>query len=187
MKIGVLALQGAFAEHIAMLKKLGVTPLEIRQKSDLTAGLSGIILPGGESTAIGLLLHKLEIFAPLHKAITGGLPVFGTCAGLILMAKRAEDSETQHLNVLDVTVRRHGFGRQINSFGEEGEFAGAGKIPMVFIRGPYITQVGEDVEILATLKEKIVAVRQKNMLGVAFHPELTNDSKVHEYFLKMCG
>ncbi|MCL2198841.1 MAG: pyridoxal 5'-phosphate synthase glutaminase subunit PdxT [Defluviitaleaceae bacterium] len=176
MKIGVLALQGAFIEHINMLKALGAAPVEIRQKADLAPDFSGLVLPGGESTVMSLLLHKLGLFEPLRTAIIGGLPTFGTCAGLILLA--------QHFNVLDVAVNRHGFGRQINSFSEYGDFAGLGQTPMVFIRGPYITEVGDDVKILARAKDKIVAVQQNNILGVAFHPELTDDSKVHEYFLK---
>ncbi|MCL2223516.1 MAG: pyridoxal 5'-phosphate synthase glutaminase subunit PdxT [Defluviitaleaceae bacterium] len=183
-KIGVLALQGAFIEHIHMLEKLGATPVEIRQKSDFTPALDGIILPGGESTVMGNLLHKTGLFEPLRNALAEGLPALGTCAGLILMAKNAEDSAHKHLCVLGVTVRRHGFGRQINSFSTEGDFAGQGQVPMVFIRGPYITAVEDGVEILATAQDKIVAVRQKNLLGIAFHPELTGDTTVHEFFLK---
>lgn len=187
MKIGVLALQGAFAEHVQMLKSLGVEAVEIRQRRDFVPDMRGVILPGGESTVMGMLLHKLGLFEPLRKALVAGLPAFGTCAGLILMAKESEDSPRRHLCVLDVTLRRHGFGRQINSFKTEGEFAGCGQIPLVFIRGPYITGVGAGVEVLASAKNRIVAVRQKNLLGTAFHPELTPDSRVHEYFLNMCS
>ncbi|MCL1998902.1 MAG: pyridoxal 5'-phosphate synthase glutaminase subunit PdxT [Turicibacter sp.] len=183
MKIGVLALQGAFLEHIEMLRKLGVETVEIRQKGDLV-DFDGIVLPGGESTAMGKLLRDLELFAPLQEALRGGTPCLGTCAGLILMSKRFEDSEWRHLDLLDVTVRRHGFGRQIGSFATTAEFAGE-SVPMVFIRGPYITEVGENVEVLAKVEEKIVAVRQGNLLGVAFHPELTEDFVVHRYFLGM--
>jgi len=185
-KIGVLALQGAFIEHMHMLEKLGAEPVEIRQKADFTQDLSGLILPGGESTVMGMLLRKLELFDPMQKAIREGLPTFGTCAGLILMANKSEDSQLRHLCVLDITLRRHGFGRQIASFETEEEFADIGKIPMIFIRGPYITEVEESVKVLAHAQNKIVAVRQRNLLGVAFHPELTDDSRVHEYFLQMC-
>ncbi|MCL2015214.1 MAG: pyridoxal 5'-phosphate synthase glutaminase subunit PdxT [Defluviitaleaceae bacterium] len=184
MRIAVLALQGAFFEHIAMLNKLGVDSIEIRQKSDFSKGFDGIILPGGESTTMNKLLHDLKLFAPLQDSIKAGIPCFGTCAGLILMSKRFEDSRWQHLDVLDVTVKRHGFGRQIGSFSVNDSFAGS-TVPMVFIRGPYITEVGENVKILAKTGGKIVSVRQNNLLGTAFHPELTEDSTVHTYFLDM--
>lgn len=186
MKIGVLALQGAFIEHVRMLENLGATPVEIRQKSDFTPDLRGIILPGGESTVMGMLLRKLEIFEPLRDALADGFPAMGTCAGLILMAKKSEDCERRHLCVLDVTLRRHGFGRQISSFKTEEDFAGIGKIPMVFIRGPYVVEAGNGVEVLARAKNKIVAVKQNNLTGIAFHPELTADTRVHEFFIKSC-
>jgi 5'-phosphate synthase pdxT subunit len=178
-KIGVLALQGAFIEHINMLKKLGVQAKEIRSKHDFDAGLNGIILPGGESTAISLLLHKLELFEPIKNALENGMPAFGTCAGLILMER--------HLRVLDAVVCRHGFGRQINSFITYGEFGTAQDVPMVFIRGPYIEKAGANTQILAHAQGKIVAVQQGNLLATAFHPELTQDTRVHEYFLGMTG
>ncbi|MCL2565727.1 MAG: pyridoxal 5'-phosphate synthase glutaminase subunit PdxT [Defluviitaleaceae bacterium] len=185
MKIGVLALQGAFIEHIRMFESLGVQTVEIRKLADFTEDLDGIVFPGGESTVMGKLLHELELMEPVKQALQKGLPAFGTCAGLILMAKKFVDSKFLHFQVLDVVVRRHGFGRQLGSFSAEHEFVGIGTYPMVFIRGPYITEVGQGVEVLAKIDDKIVAVRQGNLLGAAFHPELTDDTRVHEYFLKM--
>jgi len=185
MKIGVLALQGAFIEHIRILNSLGAKTVEIRQASDFTPDLDGIVFPGGESTAIGKLLHELGLMEPLKLALEKGLPAFGTCAGLILMAKEFEDSKFLHFQVMDITLRRHGFGRQLGSFRSDSEFEGLGTYPMVFIRGPYITKVGENVQVLAKVDDKIVAARQGNLLGIAFHPELTDDNRVHAYFLKM--
>lgn len=186
IKIGVLALQGAFIEHIKMLNVLGVATKEIRQKSDFEKeNIDGIVLPGGESTVMKKLLNDLGLFQPLKQALTSGLPAFGTCAGLIIMAKNFEDSPHKHLDLMDITVMRHGFGRQIGSFKTQGDFAGIGTIPMVFIRGPYITKVENNAKILAKIDDKIVAARQNNLLAVAFHPELTNNPSVHNYFLDM--
>jgi len=185
MKIGVLALQGAFIEHIRMLESLGAQTVEIRQAADFTDDLDGIVLPGGESTAMGKLLRELGLMEPIKKALENGLPAFGTCAGLILMAKHFEDSKFLHFELLDVTVRRHGYGRQLGSFSSNSEFSGIGTYPMVFIRGPYITGVGSGVTVLAKVDDKIVAVRQGNLLGIAFHPELTDDTRVHAYFMQM--
>jgi len=185
MKIGVLALQGAFIEHIKMLESLGAETVEIRKLADFTSDIDGIVFPGGESTVMGKLLRELELMKPIKQALLSGLPAFGTCAGLILMAKEFVDSEFLHFQVLDVVVRRHGYGRQLGSFSADSEFAGIGSYPMVFIRGPYITEVKQGVEVLAKVDDKIVGVRQDNLLGVAFHPELTEDTRVHEYFLKM--
>ena len=184
-KIGVLALQGAFVEHIRMLERLGAKAVEIRKPGDFTPDLDGVIFPGGESTAMNRLLRELDMLEPIREALLRGMPALGTCAGLILMAKRFTDSGWQHFQVLDVTVCRHGFGRQLGSFRTEGEFAGIGRLPMVFIRGPYVTETGAGVDVLATVKDRIVAVRQGNLLGVAFHPELTEDTRLHAYFLRM--
>jgi len=186
-RIGVLAVQGAFAEHIRMLERLGATALEIRKPGDFTPDIDGIVLPGGESTAMNRLLRELELLEPIRAALLGGMPAFGTCADLILLAKRFTDSGWRHFGVLDATVCRHGFGRQLGSFRAEGEFAGVGRVPMVFIRGPYIAEVGPGVEVLATARDKIVAVRQGNLLATAFHPELTDDTGVHACFLRTVG
>jgi 5'-phosphate synthase pdxT subunit len=185
MKIGVLCLQGAFIEHIKVLRQLGVECCEIRQSKDFTNDLSGLILPGGESTVIGKLLSELNLLEPIQSAINKGLPVFGTCAGLILLSKDIGDNSTTYLNSLDTTVKRNGYGRQLGSFTTVSEFKGIGQIPMVFIRAPYIISCKDTVDILAEIDEKIVAARQDNMLVTAFHPELTDDMQVHKYFLNM--
>lgn len=185
MKIGVLALQGAFIEHIHHLQKLGVETKEIRQLADFKA-LDGIILPGGESTVMGKLLHDLQLFIPLQQAILEGMPVFGTCAGLILLAKQLENDDRQHLATMDITVRRNAYGRQLGSFKTEAEVKGIGQIPMVFIRAPFIAKAADSVEILATVDNNIVAAKQGNQLVTSFHPELTQDTSIHAYFIAMC-
>lgn len=183
MKIGVLALQGAFIEHEKTLSRLGVGSVELRQSRDLEESLDGIILCGGESTVQGRLLKDLNMFDPIRERISGGLPVFGTCAGLILLAERIYGGESAHLALMDVTVKRNAYGRQLGSFSCEAEFKGLGKIQQTFIRAPYIESAGEGVEILSVVDGKAVAARQKNMLVTAFHPELTDDTAVHEYFI----
>lgn len=185
MKIGVLALQGAFIEHEHMLETLGASPFEIRQKKDLPDSLDGLVLPGGESTVIGKLLRELELFLPIREAIEAGLPVFGTCAGLLLLAKRIENDTRLHIATMDITARRNAYGRQIDSFSTKAEFKGLGNIPMIFIRAPYITEVGKGADILAEADGKIVAARQGNQLVTAFHPELSENTSVHGYFLDM--
>ena len=185
MKIGVLAVQGAFIEHEKMLETLGVETFEIRQKFDLEQNYDAIILPGGESTVMGKLLRELDLFDTLQKQIENGLPVFGTCAGLILLAGKLINDEKKHFGTLPVSVKRNAYGRQLGSFYENMNVKGIGEIPMTFIRAPYIEEAGEDVDILSVVDGNIVAVKYKNQLGVAFHPELTNDTRMHEYFLKM--
>ncbi|MEG0069322.1 pyridoxal 5'-phosphate synthase glutaminase subunit PdxT [Cetobacterium sp.] len=185
MKIGVLALQGAFIEHVNSLKKLGVDTILVKKKSDLK-DIQGLILPGGESTAIGKLLVDLDLKDEIKMLIENGLPVFGTCAGMILLAKNITNDERKHLALMDITVKRNAYGRQNDSFCIEENFKGiSSKVEMVFIRAPYIEKVGENVEILATVDSNIVAARQKNMLVTSFHPELTSDLKVHQYFIDM--
>lgn len=184
MTIAVLALQGAFAEHEQMLQRLGVDHFEIRQRKDLDRHFNALILPGGESTVMGKLLRESGLFEPIRKQIENGLPVFGTCAGLILLAKEVEE-EKPHLATMDIRVRRNAYGRQLGSFYTEKEFQGLGTIPMTFIRAPYISEVSKDAGILAKADGRIVAARQGNQLVTAFHPELTEDTRVHEYFLDM--
>ena len=189
MKIGILALQGAFAEHAKVLEKLGVASIEIRNLEDFQqhqSDLSGLILPGGESTTMGKLLRDQNMLIPLRGAILNGLPVFGTCAGLILLAKEITSQEESHLATMDIVVERNAYGRQLGSFYTEAECKGVGKIPMTFIRGPIISSLGEDVEILATVDDQIVAAQEKNMLVTSFHPELTDDVRLHQYFINMC-
>lgn len=185
MKIAVLAVQGAFIEHEKKLEQLGATVFEIRQRKDLAQEFDGLILPGGESTVMGKLLRELDLFDPLHAKIQAGLPVLGTCAGLILLADRLSNDTHVYFGTLPVQVKRNAYGRQLGSFHIEEEF-GAWKIPMTFIRAPYIETVSEGVEILAKVDGKIVGVRYANQLGLAFHPEVTEDLTVHRYFLEMC-
>lgn len=184
MRIGVLALQGAFIEHERMLRELSADCFEIRQLRDISGQIDGIVIPGGESTVQGKLLRELGIMEPLRKMIRNGLPVFGTCAGLILLAKSIDGGEPPHLAVMDITAKRNAYGRQLGSFSTEGEFQGIGRIPMTFIRAPYISSA-DGAEILAAVDGKAVAARQGNMIVTAFHPELTSDARVHGYFLDM--
>lgn len=181
-KIGVLALQGAIREHIQMLEKLGCVAVAITRVEDL-AGLDGLILPGGESTTMRKLLDRYELLAPIRLLATKGLPMFGTCAGLILLAKEVMDYEP-HLAVMNVVVARNSYGRQVESFEVPLTIKGIGEsIPAVFIRAPHIVSVGEEVEVLATNDQKIVLARDGHMLGCSFHPELTEDTRIMEYFI----
>lgn len=186
MKIGVLALQGAFIEHEKMLASLGAESFEIRQLKDIGQPMDGLIIPGGESTVQGKLLRELGLMEPLRGLISGGLPVFGTCAGLILLAKSIDGGEAPHLAVMDITAKRNAYGRQLESFAANGVFKGIGSVPMTFIRAPYISNT-QGAEILAEVGGKAVAARQGNMLVTAFHPELTEDTSVHSYFLDMAA
>ena len=185
MKIGVFALQGAFLEHERALRALGAETVQIRRRAHFTDGLDGIVLPGGESTVQGKLLREEGLFEPVKAAIQGGLPTFGTCAGLILLANKLVNDEAVHLGLLNASVRRNAYGRQLGSFRTELDFKGIGEIPAVFIRAPIVEEAGKGVEILAQTGGKTVAVRQGNMLATAFHPELTDDLRVHAYFLSM--
>jgi 5'-phosphate synthase pdxT subunit len=187
-RIGVLALQGAFAEHIHVLEQLGTKTLELRQKKDLiNNSLDGIIIPGGESTVIGKLLKELDMHDYIRELINDGIPVMGTCAGMILMARDITNDTNRYLSVMDITVKRNAYGRQLGSFRIESGFKGIGNIPMTFIRAPYIEAVNDKagVEILAIVNKKIVAARQRNMLVTSFHPELDSNTEVHKYFLKI--
>ena len=185
MKIGILALQGALIEHKAMLDKLGIDSFEIRQLKDIEKDFDGLILPGGESSVMGKLLRDLGLFDPLREKIKNGLPVFGTCAGMILLAKEIDNDERRHFSCMDITVKRNAYGRQLGSFSTREKFKGTGEVEMVFIRAPFVSEVKEGVDILSIVNNNIVAVRQKNMLATSYHPELTNDLSVHKYFIKM--
>ena len=192
MRIGVLALQGAFIEHEKILEKIGVETFEIRKKSDLSNAIlnnsiHGLIIPGGESTTIGKLLHDLDLFDDIRKLISDGLPTFGTCAGLILLAKKIENDDRVHLSLMDIKVKRNAYGRQLGSFFTENEFKHVGKVPMTFIRAPYITEVGKNVEILSEVDENIVAAKENNILVTSYHPELNDDLQVHKFFISMCS
>ena len=184
MTIAVLALQGAFAEHQQMLQQLGVDSVLIRNLADWQQYLSScsspaLIIPGGESTAMTRIIHDEALYEPIREAIINGMPVFGTCAGLIML-------DPQHLDTMNITVKRNAYGRQLGSFFTEGEFEGLGTVPMTFIRAPYIELVGDGVEVLAVVDGHIVAARQGKQLVTAFHPELNNDTRIHELFVTSC-
>jgi pyridoxal 5'-phosphate synthase pdxT subunit len=185
-RIGVLALQGDVREHHAALIAAGAEPVGVRRPADLEA-LDGIVVPGGESTTIGKLLVTFELLQPLRSALGGGLPAYGSCAGMILLADRVLDGPADQvwLGGIDMTVRRNAFGRQVDSFEGAVEVAGIGQVEAVFIRAPWAEQVGAGVEVLATAADKIVAVRQGSLLATAFHPELTGDPRVHQLFVSM--
>lgn len=184
MKIAVLAVQGAFAEHEKILDMLGTEHFEIRRKSDLEQDFDGLILPGGESTAMGKLLHDFDIFDTLKSKIENGLPVFGTCAGMILLAKNLTNDDTRHFATMDISVRRNAYGRQLGSFETVSTFGDISDVPMVFIRAPYIESVGENVKVLSTVDDNIVAAQQGNQLVTSFHPELSDYTEIHRYFIE---
>ena len=201
MNIAVLALQGAFAEHRAMLERLGAQTFEIRQVSDWQKPKDGLVIPGGESTVIIKLLHELGLFAEIKESIERGLPLFGTCAGLISVAKRVENSAGEPerfggpeifypgLATMNICACRNAYGRQLGSFYTEAPMLISSQehiLPMTFIRAPYIKEVGEGVKVLATVDGKIVAAQQGNQLVTAFHPELNHDTTVHQHFLNLC-
>ncbi|MDD6853919.1 MAG: pyridoxal 5'-phosphate synthase glutaminase subunit PdxT [Prevotella sp.] len=180
--IAVLALQGAFIEHEKMLRSIGVDSFEVRQLADWQRPKDGLIIPGGESTVQLKLLRDLGLLIPIREAIESGLPVFGTCAGLILLAKTVEGEDFDRLSTMDIDVRRNAYGRQLGSFSTEADFRGIGRVPMTFIRAPYINKVYGRAESLATVDGHIVAARQQNQLVTAFHPELNGDTRIHEFF-----
>ena len=186
MTAAVLAVQGAFAEHIAMLNKIGVACIELRKKSDLEKKFDGIVLPGGESTVQGKLLKELDMFDIIRNKIVGGIPTLATCAGLILLAENIVNDEAVYFKTMPVTVRRNAYGRQTGSFFTCGMFAGlCGTFPMNFIRAPYIESVGSGAEVLAEVDGNIVAAMYKNQTAMSFHPELSDDTRIHEMFAEM--
>lgn len=184
MKVGVLALQGDFREHLKASADCGHTPIEVRRVSELV-GVDALILPGGESTTIVHLAQNFDLYQPIKSAIADGLPVYGSCAGMILLADRIVDGvkEQKTFGGLDITVRRNAFGRQVDSFESEVLFAG-NPLHAVFIRAPWVEDVGEKVEVLSVAADHPVAVRQGHLLATSFHPELTHDLAVHRYFFE---
>jgi 5'-phosphate synthase pdxT subunit len=185
MKIGILAVQGAFIEHQKMLEALGAECIELRKKSDIS-DIDGLVLPGGESTVQGQLLNELDMFDTLKEKIKEGLPVLATCAGLILLSENLSNDNNVYFGTLPVTTRRNAYGRQLGSFQATENIKGIGDFTMTFIRAPYIESVNSpDVDVLATCDNKIVAVRYKNQLGLTFHPELNDDCRIHKYFLEI--
>ena len=184
MKIGILAVQGAFAEHRIKLEKLGVQCIELRKREDLDGGFDGLVLPGGESTVQGKLLRELDMFQPLKEKIEAGMPVLATCAGLILLADHLSNDEHVYFGTMPVTVKRNAYGRQLGSFHTIQEMKGMGEVPMTFIRAPYIEKCEEGAEVLAEIEGNIVAVKYKEQYGLAFHPELDEDDTIHSAFLE---
>ncbi len=195
--VGVLALQGDVREHAAMLERAGARAVPVRRPGELSE-VDGLVLPGGESTTMSRLLESFELLEPLRERIAAGMPAFGSCAGMILLAKQALDGrpDQQQLGGLDVVVRRNAFGRQVDSFEEDLDFTGleGGPLHAVFIRAPWVEKVGDEVEVLARVPEtpaagaaaaRIVAVRQGPVLATAFHPELTGDERVHRLFVDL--
>ena len=195
--IGVLALQGDVREHVQGLEAAGAQVLPVRRRTELDR-VDGIVIPGGESTAMSRLLGVFDLFDPLRDRLRDGLPAYGSCAGMIMLASRILDTraDARHLDALDITVRRNAFGRQVESFETDLDFAGitdapgADPVRAVFIRAPWVEAVGDAVEVLATVPSgpaagRVVAVRQRNVLATSFHPEVTGDHRVHRYFVDL--
>ena len=168
-----------------MLQKLGVDSFLIRKTEDWDRPKDALIIPGGESTAMLRIMRDEHLMEPIRNAIESGLPVFGTCAGMILLAKEVEAEDRERLATMDINVRRNAYGRQLGSFYAEHDFKHLGVVPMTFIRAPYINNVGEGVEVLSELDGHIIAARQGNQLVCSFHPELNEDTRIHEFFIKM--
>lgn len=187
MKIGVLALQGAVREHCNSLADCGVEPIEVKYKEQLSE-VEGLIIPGGESTTVGKLLVRHEMLSLLTEMGRKGFPIFGTCTGLILLAKEINGSDQPRLGLMDITVERNAFGRQIASFEADLDIAELGpeKFHAIFIRAPYIAKAAQEVSIMSRLDGKILMARQGKLLAAAFHPELTTDLRIHQYFVKLC-
>ncbi len=185
MKVGVLALQGAVAEHIRSIENAGAEGVAIKHPEQLQE-LGGLIIPGGESTTIGKLMRKYGFMDTIRTFSDLGKPIFGTCAGLIVMAKEIEGGEEAHLELMNIRVSRNAFGRQRESFETDLEVKGLEEpLRAVFIRAPLITEVGKEVDVLSTYKDEIVTARQGHLLVSSFHPELTDDHSLHTYFLEM--
>lgn len=184
MRTGVLAVQGAFIEHRRIIESLGMECVELRQRKDLS-GIDGIILPGGESTVQGQLIRKTGMFDTIRDEIEKGLPVLATCAGLILLSGKIEGRKEIHLGTLPVTVRRNAYGRQLGSFVTVGNVGDIKDFPEVYIRAPIIVDVSSGVSVLSMAGDDIVGVRYNRQIGLAFHPEMTEDTRIHEMFLRM--
>lgn len=185
MRVGVLALQGAFIEHEKVLKNLGCETVQVKKREQLD-GIDGLIIPGGESTTIGKLMNEFQLTDRIKEIAESGIPIFGTCAGLILMAKEIVASDQPRLGLMNITAHRNAFGRQVDSFETDLEIEGLDGEPFkaVFIRAPYIKEVKNGVEVLSRVGDKIVLVRERNFLAAAFHPELTDDDRIHNLFLE---
>lgn len=185
MKVGVLALQGAVAEHIRSITLAGAEGVPIKKVEQLD-GIDGLIIPGGESTTIGKLMRKYDFMDAIRQFSAQGKPIFGTCAGLIVLAERIQGDEEAHLKLMDITVARNAFGRQRESFETDLTVKGIDEtVRAVFIRAPLILEVGPGVEVLSTYKDEIVTARQGHLLAASYHPELTDDYRLHQYFVEM--
>ncbi len=185
MRIAILAVQGAFREHAQMLEMLGVPSVELRKKEDFAQAYDGLILPGGESTVQGKMLRELDMFATVKDQIQMGIPVLATCAGMVLLAEEIDGEEKAYLQTIPMVVKRNAYGRQLGSFCIENDFKGVGTVPMTFIRAPYVSAIGENVEILAKENDHIAAVRYGRQIALAFHPELCQNPAIHKLFLSM--
>ena len=185
MQVGVLALQGAFAAHSDCLTSIGVQSIEVRTPEQLSS-VDALLMPGGESSTMSQLLESSSLFEPIAARIADGMPVFGTCAGMILLASEILDgrSDQRNFSAIDISVRRNAFGRQVDSF-EATIKSSVGDFHGVFIRAPRIERVGDQVEILGSINDEPVLVRQGNVLAASFHPELSNDARLHEYFVSI--
>lgn len=185
--IAVLALQGDVREHVATLTALGIETITVKKPADLV-GISGLVIPGGESTVIDKLSRIFGLASPIKNLIRQGLPVFGTCAGLIMLANSISDgtSDQQTFGGLHSVVRRNAYGSQVDSFESELDFADVGVVKAAFIRAPIVESVGDGVSVLARYEDEIVGIRQGNLLGISFHPEVVGETKVHRYFAEMC-
>lgn len=185
MKVGVLALQGAVAEHIRSITLAGAEGVPIKKVEQLD-GIDGLIIPGGESTTIGKLMRKYDFMDAIRQFSAQGKPIFGTCAGLIVLAERIQGDKEAHLKLMDITVARNAFGRQRESFETDLPVKGIDEtVRAVFIRAPLILEVGPGVEVLSTYKDEIVTARQGHLLAASYHPELTDDYRLHQYFVEM--
>ena len=182
IKVGVLALQGDFEAHARLLERAGATPLQVRTPDEL-ASVDALVIPGGESTTIGKLATTFGLVEPLRERASAGMPLLGTCAGMIVCAKRITDGDQPLLGIVDVTVRRNAYGRQVDSFETELEVAGVGEMHAVFIRAPWVEEVGSGVEVLATHRGHPVVLRDRNVTVASFHPELAGDDRLHRLVL----
>lgn len=183
-KIGVLAMQGAFMEHEYAVRRCGAESVQIRKPEELKM-VDALIIPGGESTTIGKLIRKYELDEEIKAQSGAGMPIWGTCAGMILLAKEIAESEQPHLGLMDCRVIRNGFGRQVDSFETELQINNLGTSKGVFIRAPFIEKVWGEADVLSMFEQRIVMVQQGKLLATAFHPELTSDLSIHDYFIKM--
>lgn len=186
MKIGILAVQGAFLEHETALSQLQVPWKEIRCERDLQEHFDGLILPGGESTVQGTLLKELNLFRPLLKLIQNDTPVLATCAGMILLAEQIHGQSSSYFATIPMEVQRNAYGRQLGSFHAIGEYKDLGPVPMTFIRAPYVRKVQKPAAVLSRVNGHIVGVQFRNQIALAFHPELEEDRRIHQAFLNLC-